>query len=708
LSALIKVDQPDLTLKSLETSARWVAWQVEDRDGDTTKVPYNPHSGKWASCLAPTTWGTRAEAEEREKLLPKPYGVGGVGIMLGDMGDGRSLGGVDLDTCRNPATGNTQEWATDVAMLLNSYTETSPSLTGAKTFFSYTSADLDLIRGSMDFAKWGKQFKREGDDHPPAIEIYLGNRFFAVTDWTWPNWHVEINHVPSATILEIIKTIGPTFALGDDANVDDQADAAIAAQEQGPASNTGSKRTAIGNLDKSRSAIAFIIGANVRRQGGTYEEMCQAIADDARTASWYAEKGLANGSRELRRIYDKVVPKPAWLQSVQCDKEGDPRANLANAMKAMRDAPELSHLVAYDEMLRASLLVQPVPSKILQANDNFVHRPLTDTDVSAVQEWLQLAGIERISKDAMHQAMDLRAVERGFHPVRDYLNNLHWDGTSRLATWLHTYHRAEASDYTAGIGTMFFIAMVARIFQPGCKCDYMLILEGAQGLMKSTVCAAIAGQWYSDALPELRSAGKDLAQHLNGKWLIEIGELSAIDKAEANALKAFITRTVERYRPSYGRKEVIEPRQCVLIGTTNKRAYLRDETGGRRFWPVSVGLADIGALIQDRDQLFAEAVQLYRKGWRWWPSAEFENTHIAPQQEARYEADAWEDAIAKFLEGRSRTTVLEVARDGLFIELPKIGTADQRRVSAAMERLGWTRGERTTGGRWWINRCYDA
>ena len=375
-------------------------------------------------------------------------------------------------------------------------------------------------------------------------------------------------------------------------------------------------------------------------------------------------------------------------------------------MMALREDARISDLFSYDEMMRAPILLRPVPGGAMKAeNEPFQARAVRDADVTALQELLQASGLEKVRKDTVHQAVDLRADERRFHPIRDYLDALRWDGTPRLASWLAYHLGAEDTEYHRRIGCMFLVAMVARIFEPGCKADYTLIFEGPQGTLKSTACSVLGGPWFSDNLPDIRTAGKDVAQHLNGKWLIEVAEMSALDKAEASALKAFVTRAVERYRPSFGRKEVIEPRQCVFIGTTNKTAYLRDETGGRRFWPVKVGIIDIEGLIRDRDRLFAEAVHLYRQNYRWWPDADFERQFIAPEQEARYEADAWEEEIKRFLKGENKTTVLEVARDGLNIELPRIGTADQRRITAALERLGWERGKRAGTARWWVSVC---
>ncbi len=693
LGSICIAPAPPVSLAGLSHLPRFVTWRNELRDGDLTKVPYTPGTSKKAKADTPDTWRTRSEAEVSASMTVGELG-GGIGIEFGDLGNGWAVGGIDLDTCRNPGTGAIESWALDMMARFGSYTEISPSGTGAKQFFLYRYSDLPALLRMMG-TPCGRSWKRGKGKHPPSIELYLCGRYFAITDQHLAITPAELQAVSTATILELIDTHGPAFANG-----------TAASPKPRPASTAAPGGRLVMPLagDPSRSGLAFQIGIRIRRDGGTYEAMKAAIEAHDQTADWFRTKGLANNERELHRIWDKADKrsgKARWLDECQTDSEGDPRANLVNAMIALRSDERFAETFAYDEMLRAGMLLKGAPSLIGGVNERFTPRPIQDNDVTALQEALQLSGLERISKDTTHQAVDYRAAERTFHPVRNYLNRLHWDGTGRLSIWLTTYLGVEPSTYAAAIGRMFLIAMVARVFQPGCKADYMLILEGPQGARKSTACAILGDEWFSDNLPDIRTAGKDVAQHLNGKWLIEIAELSALDKTEAAALKAFITRPTERYRASYGRKEVIEPRQCLFIGTTNKEAYLRDETGGRRFWPVKVGTIDTDALTRDRDQIFAEAAQLYRQGVKWWPDQEFEREHIAPQQEARYEADAWEEAVLKWLQDKAETTVLAVARGALYIDTPKLGTADQRRIAAILERLGWVRQQRTKDGIPW-------
>jgi predicted P-loop ATPase len=384
-----------------------------------------------------------------------------------------------------------------------------------------------------------------------------------------------------------------------------------------------------------------------------------------------------------------------WLADCICGDTGKPLAILANALIGLRAV--MPDTFAYDEMLAAPMLMRALKKQTL-----FTPRPITDDDVGIVQDRLQHLGLKRIAREVVHQAVDMQAHRRSFHPIRQYLNGLEWDDVSRLSSLFPIYFGSEDTDYARAIGTMFLVSMVARILNPGCKADHLPVIEGPQGILKSTACSILGGEHFSDNLPDI-TAGKDACQHLRGKWLIEVSEMHAMNRAEAAHLKAFITRQVERYRPSYGRREVIEPRQCVFVGTTNRDSYLRDESGGRRFWPIKAGNINIDRLTEDRDQIFAEAVARYHEGAQWWPDKDFERTHIMPEQAARYEADAWEENIAEHVNGASKVTIGQVAREALHIETPRIGTAEQRRIAAALERLNWKRQPKDwQGKRWWI------
>lgn len=399
---------------------------------------------------------------------------------------------------------------------------------------------------------------------------------------------------------------------------------------------------------------------------------------------------------------------PSWHSRLFKDDRGRIVADLANVLIALRGEEKLVGAIAYDEMMQHSIVMREWPKGPEAEPVKPVPHETGDDDLGRLTEWLQIMGLRRIGREIVGLAVEIVAQERSFHPVKDYLNRLVWDGVKRLDRWMFTYLGAKAEDndaieYVAAIGKMFLIAMVARVFEPGCQADYMLVLEGEQGILKSTACRVLAGQWFSDSLPESISS-KDARQHLRGKWLIEVSELAAFSKAEAEALKAFISRRSEQYRPPFGRHDVDEPRQCVFVGTTNKDVYVKDETGARRFWPVGCTSIDVDGLRAVKDQLLAEAVAAYRAGEKRWPDSAFERKYFKPQQDRRLEDDPWFTAIAEGLEHGTATkfTVSWIAKTYLGFENDsRIGTAEQRRIAIVLRDLGCTPLPRSASGRFW-------
>jgi predicted P-loop ATPase len=398
-----------------------------------------------------------------------------------------------------------------------------------------------------------------------------------------------------------------------------------------------------------------------------------------------------------------------WRHQLQRQKNGTLQSNLFNAHCALDGC--FGHAFYFDEMngeIIVRIALWAGPRMIGRGDGGADERPLSEEDVTALQCWLQSEDMVQMGRDSVFRAIERIARANGRHPLREWLYRLEWDGQPRLKTWLADYLGCNQTPYSETVGEMFLVSMVARVFKPGAKVDHMLVLEGEQGTLKSSACEALAGHsYFSDSLPDIATGGKDLSQHLRGKWLLEIPELSAMSRAENSLLKSFISRREERYRPPYGRVEVHEKRQCVFVGTTNSDSYLRDETGARRYWPVKCGIINLAALKQDRDQLFAEAVSLYQSGAKWWPDRDFAREHIQPEQEKRFEPDPWEEQIEEYLgvalaetgETRVRVSIGDIAKH-LGISSPAFNKNGRRRIADSLHALGWRRREKKQKGKW--------
>ena len=391
----------------------------------------------------------------------------------------------------------------------------------------------------------------------------------------------------------------------------------------------------------------------------------------------------------------------AWEKRLRTDKEGEPRPLLINAALALREAPAWRGVLAYNDFAKRTELMSP-PPWALETSSSWTQRPWTGHDDLAANEWLQLHGISA-SLNITEIAVELVASERCFHPVLDYLDGLTYDGEPRLDDWMADYLGAAPSDYTSAVARCSLIGAVARVRNPGCKLDNMPIFEGLQGIGKSSMAQAMFEPWYTDEIAEFGS--KDAAEQMQGVWMIEVSELDAMSRGEVSKVKAHISRRVDRFRPSYGRRVGEYPRQCVNWGSTNSSGYLKDETGGRRFWPVECGKLKVAELRKVRDQLWAEASSLYAAGVAWW----FVNPNVAKVAEevqaGRYADDVWTDQVMEFIAPLHTTTVSDILRDGLSLPTERHSQMEQNRISRILRANGWERfQERKESARSWRYR----
>jgi putative DNA primase/helicase len=295
------------------------------------------------------------------------------------------------------------------------------------------------------------------------------------------------------------------------------------------------------------------------------------------------------------------------------------------------------------------------------------------------------------------------AFNHQFHPVRDWLASLEWDGIERRFDWLTDYLGVRKCEYSMMSGSHFLIALVARVMKPGSIMRQMPILEGGQYAGKSTAIRVLGGEWFGDT--PIRIGDKDAYQVLPGKWIYEIAELDAFNRAESTAMKAFISSPTDTYRASYDKAAKDWHRQVVFVGTVNHDEYFKDSTGNTRYVPWRCeqdGLINFDGLAEVRDQLFAEAYQRYLAGDHWWPTREEQKRLYDPQQAQREIAEIWVELLA---DGLDATTSPRVSMTDLIqilkLDASKIDNAKSvsTRIGNCMKKLGWEIDRDTAGTR---------
>lgn len=348
----------------------------------------------------------------------------------------------------------------------------------------------------------------------------------------------------------------------------------------------------------------------------------QVVADRAAEA-----EAVAADFDEIKDTEDD----DSWRSEMDLTQQGGIAQTIGNAVLVLRHDKRLRGIIARDEMTHDIVARKALPWRGKPGQ-------WTDEDDAALRHFMeQHYGLS--SKDKIFDAVNIVAQENKFHPVRDYLDGCTWDGVERVDTLLIDYMGADDTPYTRAVTRKTLVAAVARIYRPGCKFDYMLTLRGRQGIGKSAFIGKLGGAWFSDSFTTLQ--GKEAYEQVQGVWIMEVGELAGMRKAEAETIKLFISKQSDRFRQAYGRRIKDYPRQCIFIGTTNEQQFLRDTTGNRRFWVVDTPNTP-RLSIWDLDDaairsIWAEAVKLYKDGEPLYLARELEQA--AREVQTQYEED---------------------------------------------------------------------
>lgn len=380
----------------------------------------------------------------------------------------------------------------------------------------------------------------------------------------------------------------------------------------------------------------------------SYKAMIQLAQEDVKVRTQLINDRIAETKSDLDAPMDEEPGADDWKGQLKVTEKGTIAMTIENAAIILQNDPNLKGCIAWDEMDMLLAVKKDLPWRDATDRRGRTWQNSDDANLRLYME--RVYGIT--AKEKIQDGVETTAKANSFHPIRDYIRAVEWDGVPRVETLLIRYLGAEDTDYTRTVTRKTLVAAVARVFKPGIKFDYMLTIQGKQGIRKSTLFNRLAGDWFSDSFSTVQ--GKEAYEQVRRAWIIEVGELAGMKKAEVETIKLFIAKREDQYRPAYGRQVEVFPRQCIFVGTTNESEFLRDPTGNRRFWVVSTpnsdNRIDFWPELTDEivHQIWAEAYHYFRKGEPLYLTGDVESeaTRI---QAAHAEKDDRIGAVQKYL-----------------------------------------------------------
>lgn len=609
---------------------RWVNWRLETRKGKTTKLPYSIN-GKLASSTDPKTWATYAEASKKSE---------NVGIVFTPAKD---LLGIDIDHCLDGIEIKHAQKKAIKALLAaaDTYAEISPSKTGLHLFF-----------------KLSAPLKLQANRHE-NFECYTEGRYFTVTNYPYGAIK-DVRTITPQEATELLGILGYPWK-----------------KEQAPPTTKNIETNPTTGLMSDKEVLERMFAStNGKDVKALYDGNISAYGDDTSKADMALVSHLAFWCGK-----DHAQMERLWLSSTLGSREKtkereDYRTRTINAAIdrctevftpgwAKPEVRKLNLLTVGEGKNKVVVLNMENIARVLRGHEDFKGklrfdafknmveldldgngwRELEDNDPVKLQAKISILfpAFIKVTKVMVWDALVMVAKENTIDSAADYLKSLKWDGTNRLETWLHDTYGTQNDVYHRAVGSNWLKGMVKRLVEPGCKFDYVLVLEGKQDLKKSMSLNVLVGrEWYVETT--MSTDSKDFFMQFLGKALIEFSEGETLSRTETKRMKAIITMQSDRYRPSYGRASVDFPRRCVFAMTTNQEEYLKDETGNRRWLPVAVEqVANVEWLAENREQLFAEAyhrvVELKETTW------DFPKEETLAAQDARRIHDPNEESV---------------------------------------------------------------